>query len=94
MVEYRNKFIHRKVGLGFINGKLATTLQLRKQNVLSLLLQERVDKTVIFFHDASIYHVNEEQPSFWGEGNTRVLKPKSKGVVFDVVDERDDSRAV
>ena len=102
VVEYRNKFIRRMVGLGFINGNNAPTEEAKRALPIGIEpQQERVDKTVIFFHDESIYHVNEDQPSFWGDGNTRVLKPKSKGagikpkskgagiMVSDFVDERD-----
>ena len=93
VVEYRNKFIRRMVGLGFINGANAPTEEAKRALPVGIEpRQERIDKTVIFFHDESIYHVNEDQPSFWGDSNTHVLRPKSKGagiMVSDFVEERE-----
>ena len=94
VVEYCNKFIRRMVALGFINKANAPTEEVKHALLVGIeQQQERIDKTVIFFHDESIYHVNEDQPSFWGDSNTHVLKPKSKGagiMVSDFVEERED----
>lgn len=46
---------------------------------------------VVIFHDESIYHVNEDQSSFWGDKSTHVLRPKSKGagiMVSDFIEEK------
>ena len=72
VVEYRSKFIRRMVGLGFINGANAPTEEAERALPVGIQpQQERVDKTVIFFHDESIYHVSEDQPSFWGDSKTK-----------------------
>ena len=82
------------VGLGFINGANAPTEEAKRALPVGIEpRQERIDKTVIFFHDESIYHVNEDQPSFWGDSNTHVLRPKSKGagiMVSDFLEERNN----
>ena len=55
VVEYRNKFIRRMVGLGFINEANAPTVEAKRALPVSIQpQQERIEKTVIFFHDESI----------------------------------------
>ena len=41
--------------------------------------QEVADKTIILFHDESIFQLNEDQPTPWAEKGTSVMQPKSKG---------------
>ena len=62
------------VGLGSINRANAPTEEAKHALPVGIEpQQERIDKTVIFFRDESIYHVNEDQPSLWGGSNTHVL---------------------
>ena len=70
------------VGLGFINKANAPTEEAKHALPIGIEpRQERIDNAVIFFHDESIYHVNEDQPSFWSDNSNTVLKPKSNGEV-------------
>ena len=57
---------------------------------MPLALAEQA-KTVVFFHDESTFHVNEDQPFQWGEKGSFMLRPKSKGsgiMISDFVDGR------
>ena len=51
---------------------------------------KRRSKTVVFFHDESMFMSNEDQPKQWGMKGEKIMKPKSKGagiMVSDFVDE-------
>ena len=49
-----------------------------------------VEKTVVIFHDESIFSAKEDQHTQWGTSDTITIKPKSKGsgiMVSDFIDE-------
>lgn len=81
VVVYRKKFLRKMVGLGFLRPDNAPTEDAK--NALPSDLHtpsiDRVEKTVIFFHDETIFHVNEDQSRQWGEKGTHVVQHKSKG---------------
>ena len=93
VVEYRNKFLQRMIGLGFLNPSNAPTEEARAAlpDDLQCPPQAVLDKTVVFFHDESTFQANDDQSTFWGIKGTHVMKPKSKGtgiMVSDFVDEK------
>ena len=94
VVEYRTKFLRKMIGLGFLNEANAPTAEalvaLRNVNIPSPG-QERIDKTVIIFHDESTFQANEDQPTLWAEKGTSVMRPKSRGsgiMVSDFIEEK------
>ena len=79
VVAFCKKFLRRMVALGFINKDNAPSEEAKSAlpDDLDGPCSEVLDKTVIICHDESIYHVNEDQPSFWGDKSTHALRPKS-----------------
>ena len=93
VVEYRQKFLRKMVGLGFLNVNNAPTEEAK--NALPSDLEspppEVIDKTVVIFHDESTFQANDDQPTLWAEKGTNVMRPKSKGsgiMVSDFIEER------
>ena len=41
--------------------------------------EEQLQEKIVLFHDDSIFSANEDQGSQWGEKDSHVIKPKSKG---------------
>ena len=92
VVEYRQKFLRKMVGLGFLNQSNAPTEDAKSAlpSDLRYPVQTVIDKTVVLFHDESTFQANEDQSTFWGTKGTTVMKPKSKGsgiMVSDFIDE-------
>lgn len=46
-----------------------------------------LDKTVVLFHDESTFQANDNEPTFWRPKDTKVMRPKSKGMVSHFIDE-------
>lgn len=93
VIECRKKFLRRMVALGFLNMMNAPTPDARDAlpDDLECPSQAVLDKTVVFFHDETIFQSNDDQPTFWGTKGTHIMKPKGKGagiMVSDFVDER------
>lgn len=91
VAEYREKFLRRMVGLGFLNPENTPTEQAK--NALPVDLNspppEAAEKTLVLFHDESTFQANDDQPTLWAEKGTTVIRPKSKGsgiMVSDFVD--------
>ena len=77
-VGYRQKFL-RKI----VEQCLPSDLECPESHQL--------ERTVIIFHDESIFTANEDQRLQWGSTDMHVIRPKSKGsgiMVSDFVDER------
>ena len=93
VVEYRNKFLRKMVGLGFLNGDNAPTEDAKKvlPDDIEPPRPEVMDKTVIIFHDETTFQANDDQPTLWTEKGTCVMRPKSKGsgiMLSDFIEER------
>lgn len=93
VVEYRHRFLRRMVGLGFLNSDNAATEDARKAlpHGIPPICKERLDKTVIMFHDETTFQANDDQSTVWAEKGTSVMQPKSKGsgiMVSDFIEER------
>ena len=93
VVEYRQKFLRKMIGLGFLNQSNAPTEE-AKQALCQFNLNPQpslVEKTVIIFHDESTFQCNDDETTFWGEKGTAVMRPKSRGsgiMVSDFIEER------
>lgn len=76
VVQYRNKFLRKMVGLGFLNLDNAPTDEAK--NALPSDLEspssEVIDKTVIIFHDESTFQANDDQPTLWAEKGTNEVE--------------------
>ena len=49
------------------------------------------EKTIVIFHDESIFLANEDQSKIWGRKGEHLLCPKSKGsgiMISDIVEEK------
>lgn len=92
VVEDRQKFLRRMVALGCFNADNTPTKAAKLSLPSGLHCPEKAitDKTVIFFHDESMFQANEDQSTFWGAKGTVVIKPKNKGasIISDFIDER------
>ena len=68
--EYRKKFLHQMLSLGFLNENNAPT-EVAKRALpknLHALPPEVIDKTIIF-HDESTFQANKHQSAQWAEEN-------------------------
>ena len=92
VVTYRQKYLRKMVSLGFINKDNAPTQEAAQclPEDLRCPPKEQLEKTIILFHDESIFSANEDQGSQWGEKDNFAIKPKSKGsgiMISDFIDE-------
>lgn len=69
------------VSLGFINKDNAPTQEAAQclPEDLRCPPKEQLAKTIVLFHDKSLFSANENQGSQWGEKDNFAIKPKSKG---------------
>ena len=69
VVEYRGQFLRKMIEIGFLHPEQAPTPEAAAAfpSDVPLALAEQRAKTVVFFHDESTFHVNEDQPFQWGE---------------------------
>ena len=93
VVAYRGVFLQRMIEVGFLHPEQAPTPEAVAAfpDYVPLPRLEHREKTVVFFHDESTFHVKEDQPFQWGEKGNYRLRPKSKGsgiMVSDFVEER------
>ena len=93
VVAYRQVFLRRMIDVGFLHPEQAPTPEAAAAfpHDVPLPRSDVREKAVVFFHDESTFHVNEDQPFQWGEKGNYMLRPKSKGsgiMVSDFVDER------
>ena len=91
MIEARKLFLRKLTKIGFLHFTNAPT-----EDAMKALpdvdgpTNKRRSKTVVFFHDESMFMSNEDQPKQWGMKGEKIMKPKSKGagiMVSDFVDE-------
>ena len=80
------------VALGFLDLINAPTPEARDAlpDDLECPPQAVSDKTVVFFHDETIFQGNEDQPTFWGIKGTHIMRPQGKGagiMMSDFIDE-------
>lgn len=92
VVQYRKKFLRQLCALGFLNQSNAPTEEAAAslQTDLHCPSDDRVAKTVVFFHDESTFQANDDQVKYWGSKDMVFLRPKSKGsglMVSDFIDE-------
>ena len=93
VVEYRQKFLRKMVGLGFLNPSNAPTEEAKQAlpSDLQCPPPDKLNKTIIIFHDESTFQANDDQPTLWAEKSTHVMRPKSKGsgiMVSDFIEEK------
>lgn len=93
VVEQRKVFLEEMVTVGFLHPDHAPTPEAARcfPSQVPLASLETREKAVVFFHDESIYHVNEGQQTVWGKEGEHVLRPKSKGagiMVSDFISEK------
>ena len=81
VVKHRKKFLRKMVGIGFLRPDNAPTEEARSALPVDLETpsEERIAKTMVFFHDETIFHANEGQSRQWGIRGTHAVQHKSKG---------------
>ena len=81
VVEYREKFLRKMAGLGFLNRNNAVTDEAANSlpSDLDPPSDETIEKTIVIFHDESTFQANDDQKSFWDKKDMQVLRPKSRG---------------
>jgi hypothetical protein len=92
VIESRKTFLRKMVKIGFLHFTNAPTEEAKQAlpDDLDPPIQERREKTVVFFHDETTFQSNEDQSSQWGVHGTKVMRPKSKGagiMISDFIDE-------
>ena len=92
VVTYHQKYLRKMVSLGFINKDNAPTQETAQclPEDLRCPPKEQLEKTIVLFHDESIFSANEDQGSQWDEKDNFAIKPKSKGsgiMISDFIDE-------
>ena len=80
------------VTLGFLNPGNAPTEEARKalSEDIQCTCPEIQEKTVLIFLDESTFQANDDQATFWGMKDTRVMCAESRGsgiMVSDFIDE-------
>ena len=62
VVKYRSKFIRKMVAMGFINEENAPTPEVKPSLPMNLECPppEMLEKTIVIFHDESIFSANED----------------------------------
>lgn len=93
VVEYRNKFLRKMVGLGFLDESNAPTDEAKQAlpKDIEPPRPELKEKTVVLFHDETTFQANDDQPTLWAEKGTSIMRPKSKGsgiMLSDFIEER------
>lgn len=93
VVHSRKLFLRKMVKVGFIHSANAPTDDAQKAlpEDVELPTLERCSKTVVFFHDETTFHSNEDQTMQWGEKGQKMMKQKSRGsgiMVSDFIDEK------
>ena len=93
VVEYRKTFLRRMAAIGFVNEDNAPTPEAAAAlpNDITSPPEEQREKTIVIFHDESIFNANEDQSTMWGTEDQHFVRPKSKGagiMISDFVDER------
>ena len=91
-MKYRQKFLCKLCGLGFLNKNNAPTPKAAQSlpSDLECPLDDQIDKTVVLFYDESTFQANNDQTRYWGTKDMTILRPKSKGtgiMVSDFIDE-------
>ena len=94
VVEYRGKFLRKMVALGFLNEDNAPTEEAKQALPTDLECppKERLEKTVIVFHDESTFQANDYEKTQWGTKDQHMLVPKGRGagiMVSDFITEQD-----
>ena len=81
-VEYRGQFLRKMIEIGYLHPEQASTPEAAAAfpSDIPLALAEQRAKTVVFFHDESTFHVNEDQPFEWGKKGSFMLHPKKQRV--------------
>ena len=91
VIDARKLFLRKMTKIGFLHSTNAPTDQaVQALPDVDGPTNERIAKTVVFFHDESTFMSNEDQPTQWGTKGEKMMKPKSKGagiMVSDFVDE-------
>ncbi len=77
VVEYRQSFLRKLCGLGFLNKNNALTPEAVKSlpTDLECPLDDKISKTVVLFHDESTFQENDDQTSYWGAKDMTILRP-------------------
>ena len=93
VVEYRQTFLRQLCALGFLNNNNAPTSEAADSvpRDLECPSDDRISKTIVFFHEESTFQSNDDQTTFWGTRDMTFLRPKSKGdgiMVSDFIDEQ------
>lgn len=94
VVDYRNSFLRKMAGIGFLNPLCAPT-ESAKNALPSDLEYSRPDlleKTVVLFHDETTFQSNEDQTTLWASKGTKCILPKSRGsgiMISDFISEKD-----
>ena len=92
LFDIEKKFLRQLCALGFLNQSNAPTEEAAASLPTDLHCpsDDRVAKTVVFFHDESTFQANDDQVKYWGSKDMVFLQPKSKGsglMVSDFIDE-------
>ena len=68
MFEYRQTILRRLCALGFLNKNNAPTPEAADSvpRDLECPSDDRISKTIVFFHDESTIQSNDDQTTFWG----------------------------
>ena len=66
---YQRKFLCKMAGLGFLRPDNAPTKEAKNAlpKDLQTSTEDQIAKTIIFFHDEMIFHVNKDQSRQWDE---------------------------
>ena len=81
VVDYRKKFLRKMTAIGFLNKDNAPTSEAASCLPIDLHCPppEQLKKTIVIFHDESIFNSNEDQSVQWGTHDMVTIKPKGKG---------------
>ena len=80
VIEYHKIFLRRMVKIGFLHFTNAPTESSQKAIPMDVgpPTLERWSKTIVFFHDESIFSANEDQNKMWGTKGQKISNQRGR----------------
>ena len=94
VVKHRRKFLRQMIASGFLTKESAPSEEVKEafpDDIESPPLARR-EKNIFIFHDESTFNANDDESLQWGQYDSQIIRPKSRGsgiMVSDFITEND-----
>ena len=94
VVQHRCRFLRQMISSGFLTKDSAPSEEAKEafpDDLESPLLARR-EKNIFIFHDESTFNANDDESLQWGQADSQIIRPKSRGsgiMVSDFITEKD-----